>query len=131
MPRLTEFIDGAARLRGGAKAIDVWRMETKLEVLFEEARPSGQQCSKASGIQCFSTFLCLEIGRCLKFLDRCSYAVLPPRRFDAHFHLGLKSSNICDMLDGSHLTDAGIVCSCTEQTKINSAFRFVSSLFRF
>lgn len=33
---LTEFIDGAARLRGGAKAIDVWRMETKLEVLFEE-----------------------------------------------------------------------------------------------
>lgn len=34
---LTEFIDGAARLRGGAKAIDVWRMETKLEVLFEEA----------------------------------------------------------------------------------------------
>eukprot|EP00913_Durusdinium_trenchii_P018294 g17187.t1 len=34
---LTEFIDGAARLRGGAKAIDVWRLETKLEVLFEEA----------------------------------------------------------------------------------------------
>ena len=41
VPRLTEFIDGAARLRGGAKAIDVWRMETKLEVLFEEARPSA------------------------------------------------------------------------------------------
>jgi len=33
---LTEFIDGAARLRGSAKAIDVWRLETKLEVLFEE-----------------------------------------------------------------------------------------------
>lgn len=37
---LTEFIDGAARLRGGAKAIDVWRMETKLEVLFEEVLDS-------------------------------------------------------------------------------------------
>jgi len=33
---LTEFIDGAARLRGSAKALDVWRMETKVEVLFEE-----------------------------------------------------------------------------------------------
>eukprot|EP00913_Durusdinium_trenchii_P034611 g32381.t1 len=33
---LHEFIDGAARLRGSAKAIDVWRMETKVEVLFEE-----------------------------------------------------------------------------------------------
>eukprot|EP00434_Breviolum_minutum_P018089 symbB.v1.2.015954.t2/scaffold1204.1/size131571/1 len=33
---LTEFIDGAARLRGSAKAIDVCRLETKLEVLFEE-----------------------------------------------------------------------------------------------
>ena len=26
------FIDGAARLRGSAKAIDVWRLETKVEV---------------------------------------------------------------------------------------------------
>ncbi|CAK9022352.1 unnamed protein product [Durusdinium trenchii] len=33
---LTEFIEGAARLRGGAKALDIWRIETKLEVLFEE-----------------------------------------------------------------------------------------------
>eukprot|EP00438_Fugacium_kawagutii_P019746 Skav227352 [mRNA] locus=scaffold1665:123639:126939:+ [translate_table: standard] len=33
---LMEFIDGASRLRGSAKAIDVWRLETKLEVLFEE-----------------------------------------------------------------------------------------------
>lgn len=33
---LMEFIDGASRLRGGAKALDVWRLETKLEVLFEE-----------------------------------------------------------------------------------------------
>ena len=32
-----EFIDGAVRLRGNAKALDVWRMETKLEVLFQEA----------------------------------------------------------------------------------------------
>ncbi|CAJ1424269.1 unnamed protein product [Effrenium voratum] len=33
---LMEFIDGASRLRGSAKALDVWRLETKLEVLFEE-----------------------------------------------------------------------------------------------
>ena len=33
---LTEFIDGAARLKGGAKAVDIWRIETKLEVLFQE-----------------------------------------------------------------------------------------------
>ncbi|CAE7279902.1 Catsper1 [Symbiodinium natans] len=33
---LMEFIEGAARLRGGAKALDIWRIETKLEVLFAE-----------------------------------------------------------------------------------------------
>lgn len=33
---LSEFIDGAARLRGSAKAIDVWRLETKVEVLMGE-----------------------------------------------------------------------------------------------
>ncbi|CAK9091306.1 Voltage-dependent T-type calcium channel subunit alpha-1H [Durusdinium trenchii] len=33
---LLEFIDGACRLRGQAKALDVWRLETKLEVLLEE-----------------------------------------------------------------------------------------------
>mmetsp|Transcript_28529 Transcript_28529/g.66111 ORF Transcript_28529/g.66111 Transcript_28529/m.66111 type:complete len:617 (+) Transcript_28529:53-1903(+) len=33
---LTEFIEGAAKLRGSAKALDIWRMETKLEVLFGE-----------------------------------------------------------------------------------------------
>lgn len=27
--RRMEFIDGASRLRGGAKALDVWRLETK------------------------------------------------------------------------------------------------------
>ena len=27
--RLMEFLDGATRLRGGAKALDVWRIETK------------------------------------------------------------------------------------------------------
>ncbi|CAJ1462263.1 unnamed protein product [Effrenium voratum] len=32
---LSEFIDGAARLRGSAKAIDVWRMETKAVVVVE------------------------------------------------------------------------------------------------
>jgi len=42
---LSEFIEGAAKLRGHAKALDIWRMETKLEVLFEEVlnvlRPSS------------------------------------------------------------------------------------------
>ncbi|CAJ1340236.1 unnamed protein product [Effrenium voratum] len=33
---LMEFIDGAGRLKGGAKALDIWRLETKLEVLFNE-----------------------------------------------------------------------------------------------
>ena len=28
--RLMEFLDGATRLRGGAKALDVWRIETKV-----------------------------------------------------------------------------------------------------
>lgn len=32
----TEFIEGAARLRGSAKAVDIWRLETKMEVLFGE-----------------------------------------------------------------------------------------------
>ncbi|CAK9099550.1 Voltage-dependent T-type calcium channel subunit alpha-1I, partial [Durusdinium trenchii] len=32
----SEFIEGATRLRGQAKALDIWRMETKVEVLFEE-----------------------------------------------------------------------------------------------
>eukprot|EP00913_Durusdinium_trenchii_P007244 g6808.t1 len=31
-----EFIEGAGRLRGGAKALDIWRLETKVEVLFGE-----------------------------------------------------------------------------------------------
>ncbi|CAK9114660.1 Uncharacterized protein SCF082_LOCUS53097, partial [Durusdinium trenchii] len=38
-PKLQFWIshwEGAARLRGSAKALDVWRMETKVEVLFEE-----------------------------------------------------------------------------------------------
>lgn len=30
---LDEFIEGAARLKGSAKSIDIWRLETKLEVL--------------------------------------------------------------------------------------------------
>lgn len=32
----TEFIEGASRLRGSAKAVDIWRLETKLEVLLGE-----------------------------------------------------------------------------------------------
>ena len=28
-----EFIEGAQRLRGGAKALDIWRMETKIEAV--------------------------------------------------------------------------------------------------
>lgn len=33
---LTEFIEGSSRLKGHAKALDVFRLETKIEVLFEE-----------------------------------------------------------------------------------------------
>ncbi|CAJ1359958.1 unnamed protein product [Effrenium voratum] len=33
---LAEFIDGAAKLRGNAKALDIWRIETKIEVFFGE-----------------------------------------------------------------------------------------------
>jgi len=33
---LMEFLDGATRLRGGAKALDVWRIEMKVEMLFHE-----------------------------------------------------------------------------------------------
>jgi len=33
---LNEFLEGAARLKGNAKALDIWRVETKVEVLFEE-----------------------------------------------------------------------------------------------
>jgi len=33
---LMEFVEGASRLRGHAKTLDLWRIETKLEVLFEE-----------------------------------------------------------------------------------------------
>lgn len=29
--RLMEFIEGAARLKGSAKALDIWRLETKVE----------------------------------------------------------------------------------------------------
>lgn len=31
-----EFIEGASRLRGSAKAVDIWRLETKVEVLMGE-----------------------------------------------------------------------------------------------
>ena len=40
-----EFVEGAARLRGGAKALDIWRIESKLEarhVLVET--PGGCLC---------------------------------------------------------------------------------------
>lgn len=50
---LMEFIDGAVRLRGNAKALDVWRMETKLEVLMQEvihylAPPAEEQNQRTS-----------------------------------------------------------------------------------
>lgn len=31
---LTEFIEGSTRLRGSAKALDVWRLETKAPLLW-------------------------------------------------------------------------------------------------
>ena len=33
---LVEFIEGATRLRGSAKALDIWRMEAKVESLFDQ-----------------------------------------------------------------------------------------------
>lgn len=52
---LNEFIEGAARLKGSAKAIDVWRLETKIELLFEQimlsqAKPDLQDVFDSSGL---------------------------------------------------------------------------------
>eukprot|EP00439_Symbiodinium_sp_Y106_P021628 s261_g2.t1 len=49
---LTEFIEGAARLRGSAKALDIWRMETKVEVLFEEGTKKRGQMSAEAAVIC-------------------------------------------------------------------------------
>lgn len=52
---LMEFIDGAVRLRGNAKALDVWRMETKLEVLMQEVlhvmNPPGHEDDRQQSVQ--------------------------------------------------------------------------------
>eukprot|EP00434_Breviolum_minutum_P003933 symbB.v1.2.003456.t1/scaffold194.1/size275082/17 len=42
---LQSLMEGAFRLRGGAKALDIWRMETKLELLFAEilAKVDGEK----------------------------------------------------------------------------------------
>lgn len=48
---LMEFIDGAARLRGSAKALDIWRVETKVEVLFEEVLKLLQPNTDSVGLQ--------------------------------------------------------------------------------
>mmetsp|Transcript_89865 Transcript_89865/g.159879 ORF Transcript_89865/g.159879 Transcript_89865/m.159879 type:complete len:421 (-) Transcript_89865:78-1340(-) len=39
---LRDFLDGASRLKGSAKAIDVWRLEVKLEVLLGQVLKSVQ-----------------------------------------------------------------------------------------
>ena len=33
--RLMEFVEGASRLKGTAKTLDLWRIETKLEADFQ------------------------------------------------------------------------------------------------
>lgn len=58
---LMEFIEGAQRLRGSAKALDIWRMETKIEVLFEEvlqllANSNQQQLEEAAEINVANVF---------------------------------------------------------------------------
>jgi len=42
---LQSLMEGAFRLRGGAKALDIWRVETKLELLFAEifAKVDGEK----------------------------------------------------------------------------------------
>eukprot|EP00438_Fugacium_kawagutii_P026554 Skav203812 [mRNA] locus=scaffold1236:386201:391389:+ [translate_table: standard] len=47
---LLEFIEGAQRLRGSAKALDIWRMETKIEVLFEEVLQRIAPCQTPEGV---------------------------------------------------------------------------------
>eukprot|EP00913_Durusdinium_trenchii_P018255 g17152.t1 len=58
---LVEFIEGAQRLRGGAKALDIWRMETKIEVLFEEVlksltRPSADLVERIETVNVHQVF---------------------------------------------------------------------------
>ncbi|CAJ1400755.1 unnamed protein product [Effrenium voratum] len=64
---LMEFIEGAGRLRGNAKALDIWRVETKLEVLFErvlralphlESADAADDPSRASVQQVFDHSVC-------------------------------------------------------------------------
>ena len=44
--------EGAFRLRGGAKALDIWRVETKLELLFAEIFAKVRVNKLCEGGQC-------------------------------------------------------------------------------
>ena len=48
-PRLHEFIEGASRLKGHAKAIDIWRMETKAGKNEKRGRGGGTRGGEQGG----------------------------------------------------------------------------------
>ena len=54
---LTEFIEGSTRLRGSAKALDVWRLETKAWPIVMSWPGEGFFANKATekGNTCFGT----------------------------------------------------------------------------
>ena len=45
-----EFIDGDTRLRGSAKALDIWRLERKVELLFEQLLEVLKDCHGPDGV---------------------------------------------------------------------------------
>ncbi|CAE7231662.1 Catsper1 [Symbiodinium sp. CCMP2456] len=62
---LTEFIEGAQRLKGNAKALDIWRIETKLEVLVQEVLHalSGEQVASVQNVFDNSSFKRIQTTR--------------------------------------------------------------------
>ena len=74
---LTEFVEGAQRLKGNAKALDIWRMETKLEVLFQEvlhAISDGQVASvqHVFGNSSFKRIQMTSMGRESPYSEACA-----------------------------------------------------------
>ena len=62
---LTEFIEGAQRLKGNVKALDIWRIETKLEVLVQEVLHalSGEQFASVQNVFDNSSFKRIQTTR--------------------------------------------------------------------
>ena len=62
--RLMEFVEGASRLKGNAKALDIWRIETKLE-----ARNTVRHSSGSSKFSVASKVPALEFAPSEKRFD--------------------------------------------------------------